>query len=137
MTRPDPHASADQGVVITISILNASSADLTVADGQLTGGAWRGPPPTPGATLSTGPTTFVNTGQSPFSQVGGYIILTPAGGGSITLSWSWTRGVGLEAYGSVGGTSSLLLTYDPTNVSSFHPTVTYTITEPGAERACR
>jgi formate/nitrite transporter FocA (FNT family) len=124
--------AAGAGLVITIAILNASSAVLTITDGELTGGAWSGSPPVPGATLATGFTSFVNAGQSLFEQVGGYMSLTPAGGGEVSLSWDWCPGQSLLADGNVFGTSALLLTYTVTGVSTFQPTVTYVITDAGS-----
>lgn len=131
MSGTDETLAAGQGVVITISILNSSSAALTIADSELTGGAWRGCPPVPGTPVGTS-TCFTNTGQSAFEQVGGYLSLTPAGGGSISLSWNWSPGQSLLAYGNVLGTSALLLTYTVTGVSTLQPTVTYVITDAGS-----
>lgn len=122
---------ADEGMAITVTILNSSSADLTLADGELTGGVWRGSPPVPGTTLPAGATSFVNASLSAFGDAGGYITLTPAGGGSINMSWSWSPGQPLIAYGNLSGTSALLLSYSVNGVSTFHPVVTYVITDPG------
>lgn len=123
---------AGQSMMITIIILNSSSAQLVLAQGALTGGVWDGPPPVPGTTLQAGPTSFVNDSETAFGSAGGYITLAPAGGGSIDLSWSWAPGQAVSAYGSLSGTSALSLSYSVTNVSTFHPTVTYVITDPGS-----
>jgi hypothetical protein len=128
MSGTDATPAAGQGVVVTITISNSSSAALTIADGELTGGVWLGSPPGPGATLATGSTSFANAGQSTFQEVGGYMLLTPAGGGSLSLSWDWSPGQGLTAYGNVLGTNALALTSGVTNGSTFEPTVTYVIT---------
>jgi hypothetical protein len=130
--RRDEQIEADQAVVITIAILNSSSAAVVLVSGLLTGGAWRGDPPVPGTPITTGPTTFLNAG-SVFGPVGGYMTLTPAGGGSISLSWNRPPGGSLQAYGNVSGTSALSLSYQATNVSTFQPTVTYLITDPGGD----
>lgn len=132
MIQPHDEAlEATQSMVITITILNSSSAALTLADGELTAGEWRGQPPVPGTTLSAGATIFVNASQSSFGGAGGYITLTPAGGGSVSMSWSWTPGQALMAFGNLAGTSALVLSYTVTGVSTFNPTVTYVITDPG------
>ncbi|MCX8477840.1 MAG: hypothetical protein MT490_18795 [Sphingomonas sp.] len=132
MTQPNEKTlAADESMAITITILNSSSAQLTLADGELTAGAWRGQPPVPGITLPAGATSFVNVSQSALGGAGGYITLTPAGGGSISMSWNWSSGQPLIAYGNTAGTSALVLSYAVSGVSTFHPTVTYVITDPG------
>jgi hypothetical protein len=122
---------AGQGMVITVTILNSSSAQLVLTQGALTAGVWDGQPPVPGTTLDAGATSFVNDSETSFGGAGGYILLTPAGGGSVSLSWTWSPGQPLVAYGSLSGTSAILLSYSVTGVSTFHPTVTYVITDPG------
>jgi hypothetical protein len=128
----DAAPAAGQGVVVTITLDNSSSAALTIADGELMGGVWLGGPPVPGATLATGSTSFANAGQSAFEQVGGFMSLTPAGGGTVSLAWSWSPGQSLVAYGDMNGTSALVLTYTVTGVSTFQPTVTYLIIDAGS-----
>jgi len=124
---------AGQSMVITITILNSSSAQLVVTQGGLTAGVWDGPSPVPGTTIQAGPTSFVNDSQTAFGSAGGYITLTPAGGGSVNMAWSWSPGQALVAYGTLSGTSAILLSYTVTNPSTFHPTVTYVITDPSLE----
>lgn len=122
---------AGQSMVITITVLNSSSAQLVMTQGALTAGGWDGQPPVPGTTMQAGPTSFVNDSQTAFGSAGGYITLSPAGGGSISMSWNWSPGQALIAYGSLSGTNAILLSYNVTGVSTFHPTVTYVITDPG------
>lgn len=123
---------AGQGMVITITILNSSSAQLVLFEGVLTAGIWDGQPPVPGTTLQAGPTTYVNDSQTAFGSAGGSITLTPAGGGSVDMSWLWSPGQPLVAYGSVSNTSAIVLSYTVSGVSTFHPTVTFVITDPGS-----
>ena len=118
-------------MVITLTILNSSSADLSITDGELTAGIWLGPSPVPGKTLASGYTSYVNASGSTFGSAGGYIVLTPAAGGTVNLSWGWTPKNGVIAYGSISGTSALVLAYSITNASTYNPTVTYVITDPG------
>lgn len=132
MSEADDPPGAGQGTVITISIRNTSRAAFTIANGQLTGGVWLGRPPVPGVTLTTGSVSFTNAGQSALEQVGGYISLIPAGGGTVSLSWNWSPGQPLLAYGNVFRTSALLLTYTVTGVSTLHPAIAYVISDPGS-----
>jgi hypothetical protein len=136
MESKDGVTEAGQAMVITITIINSSSAQLVLVEGVLTAGVWDGPAPVPGRTLAAGSTIFVNDSQSGFGGAGGYISLAPAGGGSVTLSWDWESGSNLIAYGNVSGTSAISLSYSVSNVSSFHPTITYVITDPSDRSGC-
>ncbi len=129
--KEDP-LEAGQGMVITLTILNSSSAQLVLVEGELTAGVWDGQPPVPGTTLQAGATSFVNDSQTAFGSAGGTIALAPAGGGSVSMAWLWSPGQPLVAYGTVSDTNAIVLSYTVSGVSTFHPTVTYVITDPGS-----
>ncbi|MEP9358778.1 hypothetical protein [Sphingomonas sp. KR3-1] len=118
-------------MVITIDVQNGSSVDLGISQGMLTGGSWVGASPTPGTVLGAGQSTYVNASGSTFSSAGGVIILVPASGGTINMSWSWSPGSPVIAYGLASGTSVVLLSYGVRNAQTFSPTVTYVIADAG------
>ena len=81
---------------LTIVVNNASDAQVTVNYGQLTGGDWENNSmPVPGSIISAGSNNFINGAENAFTALGGTILLTPASGGTITISWSWPRGSGV------------------------------------------
>jgi hypothetical protein len=89
---------------ITISVSNASDAQVTVNFGTLTGGGWENnTQPVPGSIISAGLNQYINGGDNAFESLGGKILLTPASGGTITIEWSWPRGSGVT--GSTTGNS--------------------------------
>lgn len=91
---------------LTIEIFNASGADITVNYGLLTGGEWT-TPPAPGTVIpATGQQSYVNGVANTFTSLGGQILLTPAGGGSINPLWSWPSGSPVS--GSVNNTATEL-----------------------------
>jgi hypothetical protein len=124
---------AGQGMVITIDVQNGSSVDLGISQALLTAGNWVTPPPAPiaGTVLGAGQTSYVNSSGSTFGSAGGAIILVPASGGTINMSWSWTPGSPVIAYGLASGTSVVLLSYGVRNAQTFNPTVTFVIADAG------
>ena len=77
---------------LTIMISNASGTDIIVNYGVLTGGSWS-TAPVPGSDITpTGQQSYVNGVPDTFSALGGQIVLTPASGGTINLSWTWPAG---------------------------------------------
>lgn len=91
---------------LTVEIFNASSADITVNYGLLTGGEWMSPP-VPGTVIrATQQQDYINGVPDNLSSLGGQILLTPAAGGSIAPVWSWSSGS--PVYGSVTNTATEL-----------------------------
>ena len=123
---------ASQGMVITVTIENSSASQLVISQASLTAGSWQGAAPEPGLVIPAGETTYVNISGSIFSSAGGFINLSPAGGGAIAMSWTWTPNNSVIAYGVTTGGCSLVLSYSVNNASTYAPTVTYVITDPGS-----
>ncbi|HEX2094220.1 MAG TPA: hypothetical protein VHG28_17585, partial [Longimicrobiaceae bacterium] len=91
---------------LTVTVNNSSDAQIVVNYGQLTSGDWEDDSqPIPGSVISAGQSTFVNGADNAFEALGGSILLTPASGGTIQISWSWPRGSGVT-----GSTTSTSLT---------------------------
>jgi hypothetical protein len=112
---------------VTVLITNASGADLTVNYGSLTGGAWE-TTPTPGTIiLATKQQSYVNGVPNTFSALGGQLLLTPAGGGSISPIWNFPSSGPVS--GNVNNTASeLAVTYQLINSQTENPTMQVFIT---------
>ncbi|HYH22791.1 MAG TPA: hypothetical protein VD995_29630 [Azospirillum sp.] len=104
-------AVADNAV--TLSIRTSVPAMLTAY--ELTGGDWVSAP-VPGAVFRPGePVTLVNRPDTPGEAPGGFLTLTPAGGGAVTVTWSRagaavrataaTRATGIPASAAVSGST--------------------------------
>ena len=112
---------------LTIEIFNASGADITVNYGLLTGGAW-GTPPVPGTIIpATQQQSYINGVENTFTSLGGQLLLTPAGGGTINPTWSWSSGSPVS--GSVNNTATeLAVTSQIINGQTNFPTMQVIIT---------
>lgn len=112
---------------VTVSIFNVSGAAVSVNYGILTGGAWQ-TPPQPGTIISpTKNQDYVNGVTDTLTAMGGQILLSPAGGGTITLTWSF------PASGPLTGTasntaSSLAVVTQLANTQTETPTMQVIIT---------
>lgn len=113
---------------VTVSVLNASGQDLAVNYGLLTGGTWDNPP-IPGSVISAaGQTTWVNGAANAFMPLGGTIVMSPASGGTITVSWNW--GPGTAVSGSVNSvwTTGLAVTSQLVNTQTSSPMMQVIVT---------
>lgn len=83
---------------VQITISNGSGATLTINLGYLTGGIWDNPPVSGSTILSGDERTFTNGASDNFTSLGGEILLTPATGGSVTVSWTWPFGTVVSGF---------------------------------------
>jgi hypothetical protein len=115
---------------ITIVVNDASDASITLNYGQLTGGDWEdNTQPVPGTTISPGQNTFVNGADNAFESLGGLILLTPASGGTITVTWSWPRGSGVTGTTTGNSLNGLAVTSSVINTQSMNPQMQVYITD--------
>jgi len=115
---------------ITVAIRNDSQQDVMIAYSQLTSGDWaNGSPPVPGTVLGGEATIVVNEAHSAFTALGGSMTLTPASGGTVTVTWAWPRGMGV--FGTATGLSlyGLALTSIVINGQTVNPQLQVYITD--------
>lgn len=115
---------------LTVVVNDASDAQVAVNYGTLTGGDWENnSSPVPGSVITAGQNTFINGAGDAFTSLGGTILLTPASGGTITITWAWPRGSGVT--GSVTGNSltGLAVASTVVNTQSMNPTMQVYITD--------
>ena len=113
---------------VTVTVLNASGADLASNYGMLTGGAWDNPP-VPGSIVSTaGQTTWVNGAANAFMSVGGTILMSPASGGAISVSWNWGPGTAVSGSVDSMATAGLAVTSQLFNAQTSSPTMQVIVT---------
>lgn len=113
---------------VTVSVLNASGADLAVNYGLLTGGAWDSPP-VPGTVISSAAqTTWVNGATNAFMSLGGSIVISPASGGMLQVSWNWSPGAPVAASVNNVATTGLAVTSQLVNVQTNSPTMQVIVT---------
>jgi hypothetical protein len=115
---------------LTVVVNNASDAQVAVNYGTLTGGDWENnTAPIPGSVISAGQNTFVNGAGDAFTALGGTILLTPASGGTITITWSWPRGSGVTGTTSGNSRTGLAVASAVINTQSMNPTMQVYITD--------
>lgn len=118
---------------LTVVVNNASDAQIAVNYGQLTGGGWEnGTQPVPGSVISAGSNTFINGAEDAFTSLGGTILLTPASGGTITLTWSWPRGSGVTGSTTGNSLTGLAVASTVINTQSMNPQMQVYITDSAA-----
>jgi hypothetical protein len=121
---------------LTVVVNNASDAQIAVNYGTLSGGDWENnSQPVPGSVITPGQNTFVNGAGDAFTVIGGSILLSPASGGTITITWAWPRGSGVT--GSVTGNSltGLAVASTVVNTQSMTPTMQVYITDSASLKA--
>jgi hypothetical protein len=115
---------------LTISVNNASDAQIVLNYGTLTGGDWEnGTAPVPGSVIVAGQNDYINGADDAFTALGGSILLTPASGGTITISWSWPRGSGVTGTTTGNTLTGLAVTSSVINSQSMNPTLQVYITD--------
>lgn len=116
---------------VRITITNSTSSTLYVQQAPLQLGEWQSDASPIGQEIDSGQNpTYVNFTTSPFSGVGGSIVLIGTGSGNVTINWSWAAGhdfsaqtsttiknVGVSYNSNDQGGSSVLLTVSLTNAS--------------------
>ncbi|NWD74932.1 hypothetical protein HX890_12535 [Pseudomonas gingeri] len=113
---------------LTITIINASAADLIVNYGVLTGGSWS-TAPVPGSEITpAGQQSYVNGTSDTFSALGGQILLTPASGGTINPTWSWPAGGSVSSSVNAASVNGLAVTSQLINTQTNFPTLQVMIT---------
>lgn len=115
---------------LTVVVNNASDAQIAVNYGSLTGGDWENnSAPVPGSVITAGSNTFTNGAQDAFTVIGGTILLSPASGGTITISWSWPRGSGVTGTTAGNSLTGLAVASTVVNTQSMNPTMQVYITD--------
>lgn len=113
---------------VTVSVLNASGQDLAVNYGLLTGGTWDNLP-IPGSVISAaGQTTWVNGAANAFMPLGGTVLVSPASGGTISLSWNWGPGTPVSGSVTSQSTIGLAVTSQLVNTQTSSPTMQVIVT---------
>ncbi len=115
---------------LTVVVNNASDAQIAVNYGTLTGGDWEnGTQPQPGSVITAGSNTFINGAGDAFTVIGGTILLSPASGGTITITWSWPRGSGVTGTTTGNSLTGLAVASTVVNTQSMNPTMQVYITD--------
>lgn len=97
---------------VTVELFNASTAEIILNHGSLAGGVWDdNNQPQPGSTISRdSASSYVNGADDMSQALGGTILLTPASGGSITVTWAWPFGSGVSCTVAPNSLSGLAVT---------------------------
>ena len=116
---------------VKVSITNASGADISVNYGILTGGAWQTPPEPGTIIMPKDDQSYVNGVTNTLTAMGGQILLSPAGGGTITPKWNF------PASGPVSGSADSVATQlavvtQVINIQTENPTLQVFITNASA-----
>lgn len=115
---------------LTVVVNNASDAQIAVNYGTLTGGDWENnTAPIPGSVITAGQNTFINGAGDAFTVLGGTILLTPASGGTITVTWAWPRGSGVTGTTTGNSLTGLAVASTVVNTQSMNPTMQVYITD--------
>ena len=115
---------------LTVVVNNASDAQIAVNYGTLTGGDWESnTAPVPGSVITAGQNTFINGAADAFTVIGGTILLSPASGGTITITWSWPRGSGVTGSTTGNSLTGLGVASTVVNTQSMNPTMQVYITD--------
>lgn len=121
---------------LTVVVNNSSDAQIAVNYGQLTGGDWENnTQPIPGSVIVAGANSFINGAGDAFTALGGTILLTPASGGTITLTWSWPRGSGVTGSTTGNSLTGLAVASTIINTQSMNPQMQVYITDSASFRA--
>jgi hypothetical protein len=117
---------------ISVVFQDASQGQIIVSTFSLTGGQWEAAP-VPGTVISpTNTPTYVNYGGSAYDTIGGSIILGPASGGQITVTWAWASGSSASAGVTSQNLSGLAVSYTLMNIQTMNPTLQVVINNAAA-----
>ncbi|MCC9622863.1 hypothetical protein LPB41_14305 [Thalassospira sp. MA62] len=113
---------------VTINIGDYSAAEMILSYSTLDGGQWK-EQPIPGSVIKPGDDKiYVNGADDTFTKLGGKIVLGPASGGQITITWSWAPQSGVEGSVETKSLNGIGTGFQWINEQSLRPTLQVTIT---------